>query len=90
MSLLDSDGVTGLRAEVVQELSDTGLAVLVLALGVDDPDLAEVNGGGESSAFLVAGDELDVLDTTSLLKISMGPMFTGVEMLIGVDIHQEW
>lgn len=59
--------------------------MLVLALRVDDPDLAEVNGGGESSAFLVAGDELDVLDTTSLITISMTSMFIG-----GKGIHQEW
>lgn len=84
VNLLDSSGVAGLRAEVIQQLSDTGLAMLVLALGVDDPDLAEVDGRGESSAFLVAGDELDVLDTTSLLTISM------TSKCVWVDIHQEW
>jgi hypothetical protein len=64
--LLDGDGVTGLGAEVIQELSDTGLAVGVLALGVDDPDLTQVNSRSKSSALRVAGNVLDVLDTAAL------------------------
>lgn len=64
--LLDGGGVTGLGAEVEQQLGDTGLAVGALALGVDNPDLTEVDGCRESSTFGVAGDELYVLDAAAL------------------------
>jgi hypothetical protein len=47
--LLDGDGVASLWSEVVEQLDDALLAVGVFAEGVDDPDLAEVDGGGESS-----------------------------------------
>lgn len=63
---VDGDGVAGLLAEVVEELDGALLAVLVGAEGVDDPDLAEVDGGGDGGGLLVAGDELDVLDTTTV------------------------
>jgi len=64
--LLDGDGVTGLGTKVVQQLGDTGLAVGVLALGVDDPDLAEMDGRGKSSTLRVTGNVLHVLDTAAL------------------------
>lgn len=41
---VDGDRVLGLLAEIVEELSDTLLAVGVLAEGVDDPDLARMDG----------------------------------------------
>lgn len=65
--VLDGGGVAGLGAEVEEQLGDAGGAVGVLAERVDDPDLAEVDGRGESGALLVAGDELDVLDAAALL-----------------------
>lgn len=64
--LLDSNGVTGLLSKVVEELNGTLLAVLVGAEGVDDPDLSKVDGGGDGSRLLVTGDELDILDTTTV------------------------
>lgn len=63
---VDGNGVTGLLAEVVEKLNGTLLALGVLAEGVDDPDLSKVDGGGDSSRLLVTGDELDVLDTTTV------------------------
>lgn len=63
---VDGNGVTGLLAEVVEELNGTLLAVLVGAEGVDDPDLSEVDGGGDGSRLLVTWDELDVLDTATV------------------------
>lgn len=64
--LLDGRGVAGLGAQVEQQLGDTLLAVSVLAQGVDDPDLAEMDSSGEGRTFGVAGDELDVLDAAAL------------------------
>lgn len=63
---VDGDGVAGLLAKVVEELNGALLAVLVGAEGVDDPDLSEVDGGGDGSRLLVTGDELDVLDTATV------------------------
>lgn len=40
---VDGDGVLGLFAEVVEELSDTGLAIGTSSEGVDDPDLTGFN-----------------------------------------------
>jgi hypothetical protein len=65
-NLLDGDGVTSLGAQVKQQLGNARLALGVLALRVDDPDLAEVDGSSESSAFGVARDVLDILDTATL------------------------
>jgi predicted sugar kinase len=64
--LLDGGGVAGLGAEVIQQLSNTRLAIRILALRVDNPDLAEVDGRGERSTLGVAGNVLDVLDTAAL------------------------
>jgi hypothetical protein len=63
---LDGDGVTSLGAQVKQKLCNARLALGVLALRVDDPNLAEVDGSSESSAFGVARDVLDILDTATL------------------------
>lgn len=63
---VDGDGVAGLLAEVIEELDGALLAVLVGAEGVDDPDLSEVDGGGDGGGLLVAGDELDILDTATV------------------------
>lgn len=63
---VDGDGVAGLGAKVVQQLGDALVALRVLAEGVDDPDLAEVDGGGEGGALRVARDELDVLDAAAV------------------------
>jgi len=43
--------------------------VLILALRVDDPDLAEVDSRRNSGTLLVARDELDVLNTAALKKV---------------------
>jgi len=64
--LLDCNHVLGGGTQVVEEFRYTLLPGAVVAEGVDDPDLAEGNGCGESGGFAVARDELDVLDTTSL------------------------
>lgn len=66
--VLDSDSVTGLGTKIVELLNNTLLAVGILAKGVDDPDLAEVDGSSESGSFRVIGNELDVLDTTTLFQ----------------------
>lgn len=41
---VDGDGVLSLLTKVVEELGNTLLALGVLAEGVDDPDLARVDG----------------------------------------------
>jgi hypothetical protein len=64
--LLDCNHVRGGRTQVVEEFCDTLLPGAVVAEGVDDPDLAQGDGGCESGGFAVAWDELDVLDTASL------------------------
>jgi hypothetical protein len=70
--LLDSDGVTGLGAKVIQQLNDTLVAVLVLTERVDNPDLSQVHSSSESGRLLVTRDELDILNTTSLFNGSAG------------------
>lgn len=64
--LLDGRGVAGLGTQVEQQLSNTLLAVSVLAQGVDDPDLAEMDSSGEGRTLGVAGDELNILDAAAL------------------------
>lgn len=66
VNLLNGNSVASLRAKVVQKLNSTLVTMLVLAEGIDDPDLAKVNCSGQGSGLLVAGNELDILDTTSL------------------------
>jgi hypothetical protein len=68
LDVLDSDSVTGLGTKIVELLNNTLLAVGILAKGVDDPDLAEVDGSSESGSFRVIGNELDILDTTTLFQ----------------------
>ena len=43
---VDGGGLLGLVAELVQDLGNTLLAVLVLAVRVDDPDLTGANSTG--------------------------------------------
>lgn len=85
--LLDGGGVTGLGAEVKQQLGDAGLAVGTLALGVDDPDLAKVDGRRESGTFGVAGDELDVLDAAAL---QVGCVSITASAVLEGNSHWEW
>lgn len=65
-NLLDGDGVTSLGTEVVELLNHTLVAVGILAQRVDNPELTQVHGSGNSSGFGVTGDELDILDTATL------------------------
>lgn len=64
--LLNSDGVASLGTKIVEQLCCALVSVGVLAEGIDDPHLSEVDGSGKSSGVRVSGDELDILDTTSL------------------------
>lgn len=66
--LLDGCGIAGLVPQVVEHLGHTWVTVLIFAMRVDDPHLAEMDRGRQGRRFLVAGDELDVLDTAALLK----------------------
>ena len=66
VDVLDGDSVAGLGAKIVELLDDTLLAIGIFAEGVDDPDLTEMDGSSESGSFWVIGNELDVLDTTTL------------------------
>lgn len=43
-NILNGNSITGLGAKVIELFDDTLLAVCVLAKGVDDPDLTEVDG----------------------------------------------
>lgn len=67
--LLDSDSVTGFRTEVVELFNHTLVAIGVLSQRIDDPELTQVHGSGNSSGFGVAGDELDVLNTATLIML---------------------
>ena len=62
----DGGGVAGVVAEVVEEFGNALGAVGVFAEGVDDPDLAEVDGRGEESGLGVAGNEFIVLNAATL------------------------
>ena len=63
---VDGDNVARVGTKVVEELCDTLLAVGILTERIDYPDLTEVDSSGKSSRFVVAWDELDVLDTATL------------------------
>lgn len=90
---VDGEVVAGAGTEVEEEFGDTLFAVCVFAEGVDDPDLAGSDGGGERGAFLVAGDELDVLDAGAVgdgdcvddLAAGQFPEAKGVGLLDAVD-----
>lgn len=41
----------------------------VLAQRVNHPKLTQVHGSGDSSGFWVSGNELDILDTTTLIEL---------------------
>lgn len=77
---VDGDGVAGFLAEIVEELGDTLRAVGVEAERIDDPDLSEVNSGGDGSSLLVSRDELDVLDTATVGDGDGGEDLAGAEL----------
>ena len=52
---VDGEVVAGFGTEVEEELCDALLALGVLAEGVDDPDLAGSDGGGEGGGLAVTG-----------------------------------
>lgn len=66
MVLLDGNHVLGGGSQVVKEFRYTLLSGAVIAEGVDDPNLSQSNRRCESCGFVVARDELDVLDAASL------------------------
>lgn len=67
--LLDSNGVTGLGTEIVEFLNHTLVAIGVLSQGVNDPELTQVHSSGNGGGFRVSGNELDILDTTTLIEL---------------------
>lgn len=67
--LLDSDGVTSLGTKIIELFDHTLVTIGVLAQRIDDPELTQVHGSGNSSRFGVAGDELDVLNTATLVVL---------------------
>jgi hypothetical protein len=69
MDSLNSDGVASLRAKIVEFFDHTLVAFGVLSQRVDDPEFTKMHGSGNSSRFRVSGDELDILDTTTLISL---------------------
>jgi hypothetical protein len=65
-NLLDGRGVAGEWPQIVEKLYYTLLSVGVGPERIDDPNLAKMDGGGQSGRLGVAGDEFDVLNTTTL------------------------
>lgn len=90
---VDGEVVAGAGTKVEEELGNTLLAIRVLAERVDDPDLTGADGGGKSSGLGVAGNELDVLDTSAVgdgdgaddLARAEFPETEGVGLLNAVD-----
>lgn len=66
---VDSQRVLGFGAQVEEQLSNALLPRRIAAEGVDDPDLAWANSGGNSSALGVARDELNILNAQALEAI---------------------
>lgn len=58
------------ETEVEEELSDALAAVDVFAEGVEDPGLTEADYGGNGGGLRVTRDELDIVDSGTLLKQS--------------------
>lgn len=67
--LLDSNSVTGLGTEIVEFLNHTLVAIGILSQRVNDPELTQVHSSGDSGRFRVPGNELDILDTTTLIEL---------------------
>jgi hypothetical protein len=76
---VDSGGLFGVLAQKGEKFGGTLTAVLVLAKGIDDPNLARANSGGKGSRLGMSRDELDVLDTTSIWEVNCGDDLAVVE-----------
>jgi hypothetical protein len=63
---VDSKVLARARPEIEEQFCDALLALGISAERVDDPDLTWSDGGRERCRFLVAGDELDVLDALAV------------------------
>lgn len=66
--LLNGNSVSSLGTEIIELLDNTLLAVRIFAKGVDNPNLTEVNGSSQSGSLRVIRNELDVLNTATLLQ----------------------
>ena len=64
--ILDRDLIARFVTKIVKELGDALLASRICPEWVDDPDLSQVNSGGESSRLFVARNEFDVLNAAAL------------------------
>lgn len=64
--LLDRNFVAGVWPKVIKEFGHTLFSSGIGSERIDDPHLAEFNGGGQSSALRITGDELDVLNSATL------------------------
>ena len=64
--LLNCCRIACLGTKVVEQLCRSLLAVCAGFEGIDDPDLAEMNRGRQSSRIWVVRYELDVLNSTAL------------------------
>jgi hypothetical protein len=67
--LLDGNSVTGLGSKVKELFNHALVTVRILAQRVDNPKLTQVHSSGDSSRFRVSGNELDVLNTATLVKL---------------------
>lgn len=83
--LLDSNGVTGLGTEIIEFLDHTLVAIGVLSQRVNDPELTQVHSSGDSGGFRVSGNELDILDTATLIELE-----DDANQISGVSLHWEW
>jgi hypothetical protein len=63
---VDGHSITSLWSQVVEELSFAELAISIFPERIDDPNLAQVNSSGDGSRLLVAWDELDILNATTV------------------------
>lgn len=83
--LLYSNGVTGLGTEIIEFLDHTLVAIGVLSQRVNDPELTQVHCSGDSGGFRVSGNELDILDTATLIELE-----DDANQISGVSLHWEW
>jgi hypothetical protein len=67
--LLDSNSITSLGSKVKELFDHTLVAVRVFAQRVDNPNLAQVDSSSDSGRLGVSGDKLDILDTTTLVRL---------------------
>lgn len=84
----DGHRIASVISEIIKQLRGTLVTVGVLFERIDNPDLTEVHSCSQGSGVGVTRDELDVLNTATLMLVSLFAHVSGVSAV--VSLHQGW